>query len=276
MKRLSLLVVLLCAATSVVNCQQPTKSGTGPKPDEGSFVQNTYRNDFFGLVLMASPLTGQTSSNPKPRSATQRELNEKLMSTLTWDHDNVGEARALLRRGASPNSRNWDGDTLTALMVAAMNGDEEIVKLLLENGAKINVKAAHISGVEAHVLSGITALSLAASSGNLSIVKMLVEHGADIHALNSRGATVMAYATTNEVVQYFLDRGLDINARDKEGYTLLIKAAEGFNRPSIAFLLEHGADPNAKTTDGTTALKLAFRINHPADVELLKKAGAKE
>jgi ankyrin repeat protein len=230
----------------------------------------------FGLVLMASPLTGQTSSNPKPRSATQRELNEKLMSTLTWDHGNVGEVRALLRKGASPNSRNWDGDTLTALMVAAQNGNEEIVKLLLEQGAKINVKAAHISGVEAHVLSGITALSLAAFSGNLSIVKMLVEHGADIHALNSRGASVLAYATTNEVVQYFLDRGLDINAHDKDGYTLLIKSAEGFNRPSIAFLLEHGADPNAQTTDGTTALKLASRSHHPADVELLKKAGAKE
>ena len=49
MKRLSLLVVLLCAETSLVNCQQPTKSSTTPKPDEGSFVQNTYRNDFFGF-----------------------------------------------------------------------------------------------------------------------------------------------------------------------------------------------------------------------------------
>jgi hypothetical protein len=49
MKRLSLLVVLLCAATSLLNCQQPTKSSTTPKPDDGSFVQNTYRNDFFGF-----------------------------------------------------------------------------------------------------------------------------------------------------------------------------------------------------------------------------------
>jgi hypothetical protein len=49
MKRLSLLVVLLCASTSLVYCQQPTKISTTPKPDEGSFVQNTYRNDFFGF-----------------------------------------------------------------------------------------------------------------------------------------------------------------------------------------------------------------------------------
>jgi len=49
MKRLSLLAVLLCAATSLVNCQQSTKSSTAPKPDDGSFVHNTYRNDFFGF-----------------------------------------------------------------------------------------------------------------------------------------------------------------------------------------------------------------------------------
>jgi hypothetical protein len=48
MKRLSLFVVLVCA-TPLVNCQQSTKSSTTPKPDDGSFVQNTYRNDFFGF-----------------------------------------------------------------------------------------------------------------------------------------------------------------------------------------------------------------------------------
>jgi hypothetical protein len=51
MKKLSLLV-LICAATSLVNCQQSTRSGTTPKPDHGSFVRNTYRNDFFGFSYM--------------------------------------------------------------------------------------------------------------------------------------------------------------------------------------------------------------------------------
>jgi hypothetical protein len=49
MKKFSLLVVLLCAATSLVNCRQSTKRSTTSKPDDGSFVQNTYRNDFFGF-----------------------------------------------------------------------------------------------------------------------------------------------------------------------------------------------------------------------------------
>jgi|SRR5215467_12936453 len=43
-----LLLVLLCAATPF-SCQQATKSSATPKPDDGSFVRNTYRSDFFGF-----------------------------------------------------------------------------------------------------------------------------------------------------------------------------------------------------------------------------------
>jgi hypothetical protein len=49
MKRLSLCVVLLCAATPLVSCQQSIKSSAAPKPDDGSFARNTYRNNFFGF-----------------------------------------------------------------------------------------------------------------------------------------------------------------------------------------------------------------------------------
>jgi ankyrin repeat protein len=229
----------------------------------------------FVLVSYALPMMSQTPALPP--TGPQAELDAKLMATLTWDHCDIAKVRALLQQGANSNAANWDGDSLTALMVATQNGCVDIVELLLKKGAKVNATAGIVSGAEAHVLTGITALSLAPRSGNLSIVKMLVERGADIHAQDSAGRTALAFATTNEIAQFFLDHGLDINARDKDGYTLLIRSGIPFHRPSIAFLLEHGADPNAKATDGTTALKLAQgRFGHPDDVELLKKAGAKE
>lgn len=231
----------------------------------------------FGFVSGSLPLAAQTSATPNFNSHGHQTLDEQLMTTLTWGHDDIAKVRELLRQGASPNASNWDGNSRTALMVAAQNGDGDIVELLLNDGANVNAKAEATSGVEGHVLSGITALSLAPRSGNLSIVEMLVKHGADIHPKDSYGRTALAFATTNEIAQFFLDRGLDINARDRDGYTLLIRSGEPFHRPSIAFLLEHGADPNAKANDGTTALKLAEgQFGHPEDVELLKKAGAKE
>jgi ankyrin repeat protein len=237
---------------------------------------------FCSMVLTTGfPSWGQGPIQPKHTESQQNPLNDKLMGTLSFGpkgHCDFKLVRSLLQQGVSPNARNWDGNTLTALMVAAQNGCSDIVKLLLDSGAEVNAKAESVSSVYGNVLEGITALSSAAASENAPVVKRLLEHGADIHSKTDNGSTVMLYASTNEIVQIFLDGGLDINAKDKHGYTLLIRSAEweGVHRPSVAFLLEHGADPNAKADDGTTALKLAVRIGHPDDTELLKKAGAKE
>jgi ankyrin repeat protein len=228
-----------------------------------------------------SPVHSQTKDQSKADEAQQTLVDDKLMRTLSFGrkgHCDLKAVQTLLQQGASPNARNSDGNTLTALMVASENGCTEIVKQLLTAGAEVNAKAEHVSSVYANVLQGITALSSAAASENATVVRILLEHRADVHARTDNGATVMLYASSNEIAQIFLDHGLDINAHDKHGYTLLIWSAEweGVHRPSVQYLLEHGADPNAKTDDGTTALKLAQAIGHPDDVELLRKAGAKQ
>lgn len=71
MKQLSLLLVLLCAATPFVSGQQSTKSGGTPKPEDGSFVQNTYHNDFFGFsyVLPSQWHKSRVAPAPLPSGA---------------------------------------------------------------------------------------------------------------------------------------------------------------------------------------------------------------
>jgi ankyrin repeat protein len=110
-------------------------------------------------------------------------------------------------------------------------------------------------------------------------VRMLLERGANIYTPTGCGGTVMEFATTNEIVQIFLDHGLDINAHDKFGMTVLIRSVGvgGSHVPSIAFLLGHGADPNARADFGfsvLTALRLAQISGKTNEVELLRKAGA--
>jgi ankyrin repeat protein len=100
-------------------------------------------------------------SNAGPSDTQQKILDEKLMNTLSFGprgHCDLKAVQGLLQQGASPNARNEDGNTLTALMVAAGNGCSDIVKLLLDAGAKVNAKASYVSGAEANVLDGITPL----------------------------------------------------------------------------------------------------------------------
>jgi ankyrin repeat protein len=207
----------------------------------------------------------------------QTELNKRLMQTLKGCRGDVDadEVRKLLQQGASANATNTGEDSLTALMVASSKGYPGVVEALLDSGAEVNAKAKLPIKERGFVLEGVTALSVAALSGNAALTRMLISHGADIHGADTVSRSVMLWARSNEVVQVFLDEGLDINAHDVNGSTLLVLAA-GQNRdwPDEAFLLQHGADPNIKDKWGTTALKMAR--GRPDVVELLTRAGARE
>jgi len=70
-----------------------------------------------------------------------------------------------------------------------------------------------------------------------------------------------------------LDEGADINAKDG-GLTLLIKAAtEGYLK-TAKLLIEKGADVNARTNEGNSALMAASMAGYTKIVELLINAGA--
>jgi hypothetical protein len=63
------LFLLLSAAAPLVNCQQSTKSSATPKPDEGTFVQNTYRNNFFGFSYSLPADWHKSTVSPAPLAA---------------------------------------------------------------------------------------------------------------------------------------------------------------------------------------------------------------
>jgi len=52
MKKFLLLLVLLSVTTPFVNGQQAADSSAAPKPDSGSFIENTYKSDFFGFSYL--------------------------------------------------------------------------------------------------------------------------------------------------------------------------------------------------------------------------------
>lgn len=84
-----------------------------------------------------------------------------------------------------------------------------------------------------------------------------------------------AISQDTAALQALLDVGLDLNATNKQGFTALMFAV-AYNRPEVVlFLLEKGADANAKAYfQDVNALHLASLLNpNPDVVEALAKAG---
>jgi ankyrin repeat protein len=111
-----------------------------------------------------------------------------------------------------------DVEHLTPLHIACLCGQLECVKLLLANGAPLDVKD----------FFGNTPLYAAIDNGdNLDCIKLLLNHGADIHDKNNIGDTALHIAC-------------------------LFK-----NRAYIALLIHHGADMNITNHRGETPIALA-------------------
>ena len=60
-----------------------------------------------------------------------------------------------------------------------------------------------------------------------------------------------------ETVTLLLDRGIDLNASNRKGWTPLHWAARNDHRELVAFLLERGADRTAMDKYGRTPLDVA-------------------
>lgn len=174
--------------------------------------------------------------------------------------------RALLDAGAKTELRTDDGRT--ALMFAAGWGDAGKVQALLDAGAR----------VDSRTTDGRTALMWAAHRGEPGSVQAILAAGADVNATNKwRQTALMAAAGSGSVekVRALLDAGAEVNASDQRGETALHAAAAAETQAEIITLLvTRGGDVNAADADGVTPLMKAAERADAAQVQSLLAAGA--
>jgi ankyrin repeat protein len=144
-------------------------------------------------------------------------------------------AGRLVKSGAAnPNARDEAGGC--ALELAARAGADDVVRLLIQNGAML----------ERLGEDGFTALGAAAFFGHGSTARLLVRSGADLHALSASGQTPLHLAASTgrvPVIDELLRAGADPLRRNREGDNALDVAANRGQSEAMERLIAAGVDP---------------------------------
>lgn len=176
----------------------------------------------------------------------------------------------LMNAGFSPND-SCPSSGETALMIAAWQGDTELMKILLSSGADI------------HALNrdGCNVTHFACMGGFLGILQILQKITIDWSRRGSgwianvlfTGLSPLHLAAIHEsshALECLLDENLvtDIDVVTDRSFTALSLAAWRARPQNVSLLLSRGADPTIKSFGGETALQIAIRCGDEAVIRM--------
>ncbi len=143
--------------------------------------------------------------------------------------------RSLLKSAADVNAAQGDG--MTALHWAAINGDAELAQMLVLAGANVRATTR---------LGAYTPLFLASQQGHAGVITALLKAGSDIKLGNANGTSplmVAAAAGRVDAVKVLVEAGADVNAKDGVRAQTPVMYAAAANRADVITLLaSQGAD----------------------------------
>lgn len=190
-----------------------------------------------------------------------------LLIALMHDHTDV--AKFLIGEGAPLQALN---DGWTPLHAASQRAQLDMMAFLLELGADVNARTDG-NHTPLFIIASLT--SDIDEELYLNAAKLLLRHGTKFIP-DRRGLTPLHAAVGNDhpkMAAFFIDKGIDINAKSSTGGTPLIIAATNDRLEAAKVLVDRGADVNIVDIHGFTALSLAVRNQQLDLAKLLVGAG---
>ena len=145
----------------------------------------------------------------------------------------------------------WEAVPITPAQ-AAFSGDADVLKGLLEAGGAG-------AAATADPVTGMTPLMLAALKGHVSCAAQLIEAAPEtLNATDALGRTVLMLAATGgsvELIQLLHKHGAQVNATSRDGRTALIWAVIAHKYWAVEALAHLGADPALRELHGSGLMK---------------------
>lgn len=212
--------------------------------------------------LEAARLLLEAGANLKAATRDQA-ITPLILAAKNGDADMID---ALLRAGAGPNVATTDG--MTPLMAAALSGRADAAQVLLDGGADVNAKeAGHHQ----------TALMFAAAQDRAAMISLLAARGAELNASTDVVKLEAAKLDDdgNPIPVKKGDETVTGGNSFMGGMTALLFAARDGNREAVQALLAAGADINRVSGgEHSTPLVIAVANGHYEVAKALLDHGA--
>ena len=214
----------------------------------------------------------------KSKNIDALDSNGDTALALAIKENNVNLVKMIINKGANINIISFINnysDEYSPLMIASKNGNKEIVNLLIKNGANVNL----LNSSSMSALMTTTYDRHLITPEQIEVMKILIDAGANPNLSIIENETTLDRVWGNDIASKLLiNNGADVNGIEIfSGFTKLMGAAYAGDDIMVKYLLNHGADHTFRDyEEDKTALMFAKDRGNNKVIKLLMDAGAKE